>query len=74
MRAEDGQGTPTQSHKLPNILVYEDSGLGCTATGREDDNLNRVNHFDIENNRTRFWSWLCNSVPIRSTAGTGVAS
>ena len=26
-RAEDAQGTPTQSHVSPNILVYEDKGL-----------------------------------------------
>ena len=24
-RAEDAQGTPTQSHILPSILVYEDN-------------------------------------------------
>ena len=26
MRAEDAQGTPTQSHMLSSILVYEDNG------------------------------------------------
>ena len=34
-RAEDAQGTPTQSHLSPSILVYEDqqktvSHLGCS--------------------------------------------
>ena len=27
-RAEDAQGTPTQSHISPSILVYEETALG----------------------------------------------
>ena len=30
-RAEEAQGTPTQSHISPSILVYEDD-VGCTLT------------------------------------------
>ena len=33
-RAEDAQGTPTQSHISPRILVYEDSRLGGQGLGR----------------------------------------
>jgi len=31
MRAEDAQGTPTQSHISPSILVYEDQHRILTA-------------------------------------------
>ena len=34
-RAEDAQGTPTQSHISPSILVYEEEG--CSRDGRDDD-------------------------------------
>jgi hypothetical protein len=32
-RAEDAQGTPTQSHVPPSILVYEDYSGPCTTSG-----------------------------------------
>ena len=34
-RAEDAQGTPTQSHVSPSILVFADhyEGLGCSSLG-----------------------------------------
>ena len=45
MRADDAQGTPTQSHISPSILVYEDythagrafpaRSQHCSRTGRE---------------------------------------
>ena len=31
MRAEDAQGTPTQIHTSPSILVYEDNTVGITT-------------------------------------------
>jgi len=32
-RAEDAQGTPTQSHISPSILVYEDYGFKSSGSG-----------------------------------------
>jgi len=35
-RAEDAQGTPTQSHISPSILVYEDKKTGGVQAGVSD--------------------------------------
>ena len=42
-RAEDAQGTPTQSHISPSIRVYEDSGGFGTCV--EEDAVRVVDHF-----------------------------
>jgi len=34
-RAEDAQGTPTQSHTSPSVLVYEDTVEDCTRKAWE---------------------------------------
>jgi len=43
-RAEDSQGTPTQSHISPSILVYEDYSEGGTieAGGTADEGGEQV--------------------------------
>ena len=41
-RAEDVQGTLTQSHISPSILVYEDKGSEPTPTGLSRDSGKRL--------------------------------
>ena len=41
-RADDAQGTPTQSHRSPSILVYEDytAGISVRILGKDLSRLN----------------------------------
>ena len=41
-RAEDGQGSPTQSHISPSILVYEDSTISHFLGCRDFTNFSRA--------------------------------
>jgi len=47
-RAEDAQGTSTQSHISPSILVYEDKSQPTTSEGIETPQHSRCysNHFE----------------------------
>ena len=60
-RAEDAQGTPTQSHISPSILAYEDQGLRLMGMWRDggggikvrsdggsDDGLRDVSLFSLD--------------------------
>ena len=53
-RAEDAQGTPTQSRISPSILVYEDDRTHGTVIARQLS-------YEFSTNKTvkaRFWPWL----------------
>ena len=44
-RAEDAQGTPTQSHISPSILVYEDNNNNKRARWTHQEGVTSVKHF-----------------------------
>ena len=51
--AEDAQGTPTQSHISPSILVYEDYQSVAGALGASEDGLRGVDGaYDPQNATT----------------------
>ena len=75
-RAEDAQGTPTQSHVSPNILVYEDK-TAWNVEGKTAVKVLICSHFknsleDFKDfylkAKARTWPWLSYLCHLRSTA------
>ena len=54
-RAEEAQGTPTQSHISPSILVYEDKGLGFNPETQPLKNQRRALDINLMS-RALWWS------------------
>jgi len=65
-RAEDAQGTPTQSHTSPSILVYEESRKDEWPPSRRRKSRNRPMSSEFGSDKTakaRFWPWLSGTRP-----------